>query len=248
MGERAQAREELHAERRSRRLRAFRRAAAASLVGLLGAGGTLLAGVTFPWAFRVELETGFGRGETVLALPPFGSLTADTHLAPVHLSAALKDVGVRRLTDVVNHQGPDGLVAEVERDAGRQVRSLALRALAVASLGGAALGVLVFRRRWSLVAASTLVALFAVGSSVGLARFTLRPAAFTEPQYSGSLSSCPKLIGPVREATDRIGDLRAGPADRRRHRARLHVAPVRSLRRTRSGFCTSPTSTPRSWG
>ena len=213
MGERAQAREELHAERRSRRLRAFRRAAAASLVGLLGAwlGMALLARVTVPMGpFRVELETGFGRGETVLALPPFGSLTADTHLAPVHLSATLKDVGVRRLTDVVNHQGLDGLVAEVERDAGRQVRSLALRALAVASLGGAALGVLVFRRRWSLVAASTLVALFAVGSSVGLARFTLRPAAFTEPQYSGSLSLAPKLIGPVREATDRIGDLRAG--------------------------------------
>ena len=98
MGERAQAREELHAERRSRRLRAFRRAAAALLVGLLGAwlGMALLARVTVPMGpFRVELETGFGRGETVLALPPFGSLTADTHLAPVHLSATLKDVGAK---------------------------------------------------------------------------------------------------------------------------------------------------------
>jgi predicted phosphodiesterase len=184
-----------------------------ALVGLVGAwlGMALLARVTVPMGpFRVELETGFGRGETVLALPPFGSLTADTHLAPVHLTATLKDVGVRRLTDAVNRQGLDGLVVEVERDAGRQVRWLALRALAVAGLGGAALGVLVFRRRWSLVATSALVALFAVGSSVGLARLTLRPAAFAEPQYSGSLSLAPKLIGPVREATDRIGDLRAG--------------------------------------
>jgi hypothetical protein len=37
-----------------------------------------------------------------------------------------------------------------------------------------------------------------------------RPAAFAEPTYTGSLGTAAKLIGPVREATDRIEDFRAG--------------------------------------
>ena len=38
---------------------------------------------------------------------------------------------------------------------------------------------------------------------------TYRPAAFSEPTYSGSLELAPKLIGPARDATDRIDDFRA---------------------------------------
>jgi predicted MPP superfamily phosphohydrolase len=41
---------------------------------------------------------------------------------------------------------------------------------------------------------------------------TFRPSAFTEPTYSGSLALAPEFIGPVRDATDRIEDLRAGLA------------------------------------
>jgi hypothetical protein len=92
----------------------------ACVVGLVGAwlGLALLARETVPMGpFRVELDVGFGRGETVLGLPPFGALTADTHLSPLHLSATLQDVGVQRLTDVVNDEGIDGLVSDIERDA-----------------------------------------------------------------------------------------------------------------------------------
>jgi hypothetical protein len=51
----------------------------ACVVGLVGAwlGLALLARETVPMGpFRVELDVGFGRGETVLGLPPFGALTA----------------------------------------------------------------------------------------------------------------------------------------------------------------------------
>jgi predicted MPP superfamily phosphohydrolase len=120
------------------------------------------------------------------------------------------DVGVQRLTDVVNRQGLDGLVADVERDARDQLRPLALRTLAAAAVGGAVLALLVFRRRWTLVAVSGGVASLFVLTGLTLAQLTFRPSAFTEPRYSGSLALAPQLIGPVREATDRIGDLRAG--------------------------------------
>src|SRR4029450_11077730 len=95
-------------------------------------------------------------------------LTADTHLSPLHVSATLQDVGVQRLTDVVNEGGLDGLVgggegggrgggggwvrrgARVPRGG---VRSIAWRTLLAATIGGTALAALVYRRRWHRVAA-----------------------------------------------------------------------------------------------
>jgi len=185
----------------------------ACIVGLVGAwlGMALLARDTVPVGpFRVELDVGFGRGETVLGLPPFGDLTADTHLSPLHVSATLRDVGVQRLTDVVNDEGIDGLVSDVERDARDGVGAMAWRVLVVGTLGGAALAGLVYGRRWHLVTAGAIAALLGVVLCEVLLLTTFQPAAFAEPTYSGSLALAPQLIGPAREATDRVEDLRAG--------------------------------------
>ena len=190
-----------------------RRVLLACVVGLVGAwlGLALLARETVPMGpFRVELDVGFGRGETVLGLPPFGALTADTHLSPLHLSATLQDVGVQRLTDVVNDEGIDGLVSDIERDARGSVRTLALRALLAATIGGTVLAALVYRRRWHLIATGGAAALLGVAVCEVLLLATFQPAAFSEPTYSGSLALAPQLIGPVNEATSRIEDLRAG--------------------------------------
>jgi predicted MPP superfamily phosphohydrolase len=185
------------------------------LVGLVGAwlGMALLARTTVPIGpFRVELNAGFGRGETHLGLPPFGALTADTHLSPIRLDASLEDVDVERLTDVVNRVGITGLAAEVERDARDRIAAFAWQVAAAAAVGAAVLGVLVFRRRWRLAALAAGVGVVAVLLSEALVLTTFRPNAFTEPTYSGSLALAPEFIGPVREATDRIEDLRAGLA------------------------------------
>jgi hypothetical protein len=181
-------------------------------VGLIGAwlGMALFAQTTVPMGpFRVELDAGFGKGDTRLGLPPFGSLSADTHVSPLHLSATLHDVGVERLTEVVERRGIDGLVADVERDALDRVQTLAWRVLAVGALGGVALGLVVFRNRWRLVAAAFTAAVLGVAGCEVAMLATYRPAAFSEPTYSGSLELAPKLIGPVRDATDRIDDFRA---------------------------------------
>ena len=195
------------------RWRAFAAAALAIAVGLLGAwlGMLLLARETVTMGpFRVELDAGFGRGETRLALPPFGALTADTHVAPLGLSATLRDVGVQRLTDVVNAVGIDGLVSDVERDARAALVPLAWRVVGAAAIGAGILGVLVFRSRWRLILTAFLAGILGVTGCEGFAAATFDTSAFTEPRYSGSLALAPKVIGPVREATDKIDDLRAG--------------------------------------
>jgi len=185
----------------------------ACLVGLAGAwlGMALFGNDTVPIGpFRVELDVGFGKGETDLGLPPFGALTADTHLSPLHVSATLEDVGVRRLTDVVKQEGIEGLVNDVELDAHDSVRTMAWRVLLVATLGGVVLALLVYRRRWRLVAAGGLTALLGVALCEVFLLATFTPEAFSEPTYSGSLALAPQLIGPVTDATGKIEDLRAG--------------------------------------
>jgi predicted phosphodiesterase len=188
-------------------------AAAAAAVGLIGAwlGMSLASNSTVSVGpFHVELDAGFGIGQTRLGLPPFGAITADTHLSPVAISATLRDVGVERLTEIVGSRGIDGLVEDVERDVRDRMRFLAFRALLVGVAGAAILALLVFRRRWRLVATSVVSALVGVALCELLLLATFDPAAFAEPTYSGSLELAPELIGPVNEATERIDDLRGG--------------------------------------
>jgi len=199
--------------RDDRRLRRAGQLGSAVLVGLLGAwlGAILLGHAEVPMGpFRVEVSAGFGRGVTDIGLPPFGRVIADTHVAPLRISATLQDVGVERLTEVVGRIGVQGLADQVERDALAEIRRLAVRLLEVSVIGALALAVLVFRTRWKPVLVAGLVSLVAVGGVELLAWRTYRPAAFTEPTYTGSLGPAAKLIGPVREATDRIEDFRAG--------------------------------------
>ena len=195
------------------RARFAARVAAAVVVGLVGAwlGALLLAGSEVPMGpFRVEISAGFGRGVTDIGLPPFGRVIADTHVAPLRVSATLEDVGVERLTRVVSDKGVEGLADDVERDALAQLRRLAFRLLIVSVVGALALAALVFRSRWRQIVIAGITAFVVVGGSEVLAVQTYRPAAFTEPTYAGSLGPAAKLIGPVREATDRIEDFRAG--------------------------------------
>ena len=98
-------------------------------------------------------------------------------------------------------------MSDVERDA-RDGFERWRGGLVVGTLGGAALAGLVYRRRWHLVTAGAIAALGVVLCEV-LLLATFQPAAFAEPTYSG-LALAPQLIGPVREATDRVEDLRAG--------------------------------------
>src|SRR5439155_1017452 len=67
--------------------------------------------------FRVQLAAGFGRGVTEIGLPPFGHLTADTHLAPLRLTATLVDVRLPQLAQDVADEGIEGVSRRVQHDA-----------------------------------------------------------------------------------------------------------------------------------
>ena len=181
-------------------------------VGLIGAWlATAAFGAddTAMGPFRVRLEAGFGRSVTDLAIPPFGRLTADTHAAPVRVTATLEDVRVPELSSAIAVEGTDGVAADVERDALRRIGPFALRLFGVATGGALIVALCVFRAAWRRVLVAVLSAVVLVGGSELVAWSTYRPEAFTSPTFHGSLALAPKLIGPVRQATSRIEDFRA---------------------------------------
>ncbi len=86
------------------------------LVGLAGAALALqaFAKTTIDAGpFQVQLEADFGRSVTDISLPPLGRLRADTHVAPLHLRASLREVDVEQLQEGLR-RGVDSVAAEVE--------------------------------------------------------------------------------------------------------------------------------------
>ena len=190
-------------------------------------------------------------GRRVLGLPPFGALTADTHLSPLHLSATLQR---RRRPAADGRRQRRGHRRARERHRARRARErsdVALRAHARRARSAATvLAALVYRRRWHPIAPAGVAALLAVAICEVLLLATFQPAAFTRTHVLG--------LARARAAADRSGERgdqsHRGPAggaraDRRRDRPRVHVpAGVAARRTTRSACCTSRTSTRRRSG
>jgi predicted phosphodiesterase len=156
--------------------------------------------------FQVQMQGNFGRGDTVIRLPPFGSLSADTHRAPLHITATLQDVDIEKLTNTVSKQGVTALVDQTQQSALDVIEPFAMRLFLVAMAGALVAALVVFRGRWRPVLIATLAAFVLVGGSEVTAYASFRPAAFTQPKFSGSLILAHQLLGPVEQATGRLQD------------------------------------------
>jgi hypothetical protein len=195
----------------------------------LGAGvlGALLA-VTFlahqevtvgPARVRLEAAPALV-GSSRLAAPPFGSVSARTHLGPLALRATIDDVDVKGLGRVLEGSpGPSGpggpRFAELEATLGelesqaRRAATVFVARIAVLGLAGGLAGVLLFRRRTRRrLLRCGLGGLLATVVLLGPALATYDLTAFREPRYDGALEYAPALIGDVRTGLDRLRTLR----------------------------------------
>lgn len=182
-----------------------------ALVGVAGAWLALLMAGRYEYPlgpFRVEFFGRPGPSSTELSLPPFGRLEADTHWAPLKLSATLQEVAAAELGDIVQHKGVDGLALEVEEEARGALAWYAWRSIGIVLLGAAGAGLLIYRTRWRPAVAGIAAAGILFGAMTGTSWLTFRPDAFLSPTFSGSLALAPRLVGPIREATGRIEDFR----------------------------------------
>ncbi|HEY8448877.1 MAG TPA: metallophosphoesterase family protein [Bacillota bacterium] len=161
--------------------------------------------------FQVRLELAPGSGETVLLLPPVGSVRAHTHRTPVTLAVELRTVDVDSLTRLAARtEDAAAAVADLRAGSEDALRRFGVRTLLLSLLGAAGVGTLVGRneaRRAAAVAAAT--AGLATALLLGITWSTYDLDAFREPDYSGVLEAAPWMIGLAERAlveADRLGD------------------------------------------
>src|SRR3989442_11060552 len=76
--------------------------------------------------FRVEVRAGFGRSLTDIELPPLGALHADTHSAPIRITATLRSIDVNGLRSYLQAHSIDDLTGLVQQQANDEVLSFAI--------------------------------------------------------------------------------------------------------------------------
>lgn len=170
---------------------------------------------------RVRLEAGAAlTGSSRLAAPPFGSVSARTHLGPLAFRATIDDVDVQRLGRLLEGSPGPGRAggprfAELEatlgplEDQARRAATVFVARIAVLGLAGGLAAVLLFRRRTrQRLLRCGLGGLTATVLLLGPALATYDVTAFREPRYDGALEYAPALIGDVRTGLDRLRTLR----------------------------------------
>lgn len=191
------------------------------------------------------------RARTELLVPPFGSIAAPTHRAPLTVSVQVDQVDVAELEDLVGEPRAESrLRSDIEADLGPLARALFVRCLVVAALAGAVVGALVPRRRWTSVLAASFGGLLGAGALLWSAWASFDASAFEEPRFEGPVSEAPRIIATARKYVDdfeavrgRIGvlsaqirdlyatsltdQLAAGPGRRRiLHVSDIHLNPL----------------------
>ena len=133
-------------------------------------------------------------GDTVVEVPPLGTITFDTHDGPLALHAQVAALDADVTQQTLAGQTPDTELDQVPD----QVRSLLwkvyLQALVCAVIGAALAVLLVWRRpRWAAMTAGATAAVLVLSGIAGAATWNERSLA--QPRYSGLLVFVPRVVG-----------------------------------------------------
>lgn len=160
-------------------------------------------GLTLRFAVQPSLE-----GETIIDLPPAGTLTAKTHSAPIKLRLTLEriDAGVVKdeqfITLIRDTMGMNTLQALKE-----YLFPFLLKQLILAWLGAMALVLAIFRPRLTVTVGSGIVSMLLVLIILGWGMNTFEAKAFEEPEYDGVISLAPDMMRVGEQMLDNMDQL-----------------------------------------
>jgi predicted MPP superfamily phosphohydrolase len=147
-------------------------------------------------------------GETVIDVRPLGTLSFNSHDAPLRLDLTIEAVHPEVAEEILkNPRWADRLPTTIEADVIAGLRSLVVRAALFAVVFGFITGLVVFRRlsRAAWTAAGSLVMVAVLG---GVSALTFNPRSIAEPRYTGLLTGVPSLVGSAESIVTKFSEYR----------------------------------------
>jgi predicted phosphodiesterase len=159
---------------------------------------------------QVSAKASVGTGDTVVRLPPFGSIVATTHSAPLRFELSVTEVEIERLAQLATTASGR---QQVEDEVAAGLRSLALNSMLRLTIGGIVAAVLVaafiFHRRPPLLIAAGGGALVVMLGLFAGAAGTYRTSGFEEPRFTGPLTKARQVINALTSGSEILDQTRS---------------------------------------
>jgi predicted phosphodiesterase len=133
-------------------------------------------------------------GDTVIDVPPLGSIALDTHDGPLALHAQVEALNADVTQQTLSGDIPDADFDQVPAQVRGLLWKVYLQALVCATFGAGLAVLIVWRRpRWAALTAVSTAGLLVLSGLVGAATWNERSLA--QPRYSGLLVFVPRVVG-----------------------------------------------------
>jgi Icc-related predicted phosphoesterase len=184
-------------------------AALGGLVAMLGVRIVPAVSGTFgPGALAAQVR--IGGGATFLAIPPLGSVSADTHFSPLNVAIELTRIDPVELgNELLSVNGRDILAQDVEGELRSLALHLAIRLLVASILLGALVAALLPGRRLAYLAYGAGSGLAVMIASIALTITTFDVEAFAQPRFTGVLTRAPAIIKAIDAHQDAFANLQS---------------------------------------
>lgn len=151
-----------------------------------------------------------GRPTTVVRIPLLGSISAQTHSAPLQITLRIDEIDPSAVDQALSSErSRDRLAEQVRAGLGAAAKGLAARSILGAAAVGAATAAILPRRRPWWAAAGAAGGALVVACLLGLTAAQFKVQAFEEPRFSGPVERAPQIIKAVQRRADSIQDLRS---------------------------------------
>ncbi|MBE0447042.1 MAG: metallophosphoesterase [Actinobacteria bacterium] len=147
------------------------------------------------------------RGETELAIPPFGEIAAFTHKTPLRLKVVFERIYLHEIGEVADGLNDhDELIQRLEAEGKDAFQKFIFRLIILAALGGAIGAAVSPRKRFLKATAGALIGAALVGALLVGTYYSFNVYAFKQPRYSGALSAAPWATEAIAK---KLGDIKA---------------------------------------
>lgn len=173
------------------------------LINIFGAMKISIKALELEISFQV-----FNKGQTEILIPPVGSISANTHLTPVKISLALRNIDPEQLQDIINEAPTSGkLSAELKEELRKLAVVFLLRLLFLAFIGGVAGALFVTGKEIKTAVIGALAGVTAAVLIIGLTYTTYDAQRFRNPEFHGVLKAAPWAVGMAENALLKVNVL-----------------------------------------